>query len=67
MNSLYAKGTLVMLWSCSVLVGGALGAAHSLPGWITVVFVALGPPAILLHLWREPVPTTSEQIQDSLR
>ena len=67
MNSTYARRTLAMLWSCSVLVGGSLGLANSLPGWITLAFVALGPPAILQHLWREPGLTTSQQIQASLR
>ena len=55
------------LWSSAVVVAGTVGLARSPAQWLAVALVAAVPPAIALHFWREPVRTTSQDIQDVLR
>ena len=55
------------LWSCTAVAAGAVGLARTPAQWLAVVLLAAVPPAILLHFSREPVRSTSQDIQDALQ
>ena len=67
MNLQYVRGTLVTAWACSVVTIGLLAHAGSITSWVTLALVAVVPPTVLMHRWNEPVPSTSQQIQQALR
>jgi len=67
MNLLYVKGIIGMSWACSVLAAGLLARAGSLTDWVTLTLLAAVPPSILMHRWNEPLPSTSQHIQQALR
>ena len=67
MNLLYVKAAIGMSWACSVLMLGRLAHASSVTDWATLVCLAVVPPSILMHRWSEPVPSTSQHIQQALR
>jgi hypothetical protein len=67
MNLLYVKGIVAMAWTCSVLTVGLLTQASSVTSLVTLAFVAALPPTILMHRWREPAPSISQDIQKALR
>jgi hypothetical protein len=63
----YVKAAVTGAWILGVgTLGFALGVA-SLVGWIVLALLSLGPPAVMLQLWRTPAPTMSESIRDEFR
>ena len=67
MNLLYLKGAIGMSWACSVLTIGVLAHTISLADWTTLTLLAVLPPSILMYRWAEPLPSTSQHIQQALR
>ena len=67
MNNVGMPIALSTLWSCAAVAAGVAGLARSPGQWLAVTLVAAVPPVIALRFWREPIRTTSQDIQDVLR
>ena len=67
MNLSYMTGAIGMAWTCSVLTVGLLAHASSAASWVTLALVAAAPPVVLMHRWKEPLPSMSQRIQQALR
>jgi hypothetical protein len=67
MNPFQMRLALFTLWSCTTVAAGAVGLARSPAQWLTIALVALVPPAIAVHFSREPIKSTSQNIQDVLK
>jgi len=58
---------LFTLWSCAAVAAGAVGFARTPAQWLVIALAALVPPAIVVHFSREPMRSTSQEIQDVLK
>jgi hypothetical protein len=67
MTSMSMKLTLSIVWVVAVLLLGLAWQTTAVSGWLTLLAVAIPPPAILLSFWREPIQSTSERIRAALR
>lgn len=63
----YMKRTAFIAW-VSILVALALATRpESLASWLALTLVAVVPAAVVMHLWRAPVTSTSESIRSAIR
>jgi hypothetical protein len=67
MTPMSTKLVLTTVWGATVLMMGLAWHATAVSTWLTLLAIAVPPPAILFYFWREPLPSTSERIQESLR
>ena len=63
----YMKRTLSAVWACVPLAVGVATQTTSAASWLALTLAAVMPSAILVYLWREPVASTSQDIQKALR
>jgi hypothetical protein len=61
------KRTISAVWMCVPLGVGVATQTTSAGSWLALTLAAVIPPAIAMYLWREPVASTSEAIQEALR
>lgn len=66
MTPISTKLALTVVWGGAVLMLGLAWHATAVSTWLTLLAIAVPPPAILFYFWREPLPSTSERIQESL-
>jgi hypothetical protein len=67
MTNPYMKRTISVAWMCVPVAVGIATQPTSAAGWLALSLAALIPPAVVMYLWREPVLSTSEAIQEALR
>ena len=67
MHTDHLKMTLAAVWILIVALAGYLSGVTSVVSWIVMTALALGPPLVMLKLWRVPQPSMSESIRDVLR
>ena len=67
MNLLSLKGIVALSWACSVVTLGLVAQTSAITGWVTLLLVAMLPPAVLMHRWKEPLPSMSRHIQAAPR
>ena len=67
MKPLQMRIAFSTLWSCAAVAAGAVWLARSPAQWVAVLLLAAVPPAIVLHFWREPMRSTSQDIRDVLQ
>jgi hypothetical protein len=60
------KMTISALWLLAVL-GAFLVAGASVTGNLVIATLGVLPPVALLLLWKDPVPTMSERINEARR
>lgn len=63
----YVKGAVIAAWVLAVVTLGLAFGVTSIAGWAGLAVIAVVPPAVMLRLWRAPVPSMSETIRDVLR
>jgi hypothetical protein len=61
------KVALAALWALAVSTVGVVVGVTSMPPLVILAIVALLPPIVMLRLWRDPVQSMSESIQDARR
>ena len=67
MHTFYVKVSLVVSWLLVLLITGIASGVTTLPGWVGIATLVAVPTVVLLLLWRAPVATTSQRIQEALR
>ena len=63
----YKTAAAAAAWAGLVLVGAAVAGLSAAMPWLVISVVAFGPPLVLLLLSRDPLPTTSQDIQRAKR
>jgi hypothetical protein len=68
MQLLSIKTTIAIVWVLTVLIGGFfVGNVTSFPSWTALVAIAVLPPLVMMWLWKAPLKSMSERIQEALR
>ncbi len=63
----HTKRTVAIGWIMAAFLLGLALNVRSTTGWGLLAAVALGPPLIMMLLWKAPAQTTSESIQNARR
>jgi len=66
MQPKYMKATISAVWVCA-LCAVALFGHFTFSAWVLLVAFAVLPPLVVMRLWKDPVQTTSQSIQEVLR
>ena len=61
------KTLLFVAWVIAVCVAAIAIGFTSVPNWIVVTCIALGPPLVARSFWRAPEQTIAESIHDARR
>jgi hypothetical protein len=67
MQIYYVKTAFMASWVLAIAAVGYFFDTTSLSAWMVLTALSLVPPAIMMQLWRAPVPTMSESIRNVLR
>jgi hypothetical protein len=67
MHTFSLKVSLVVSWLLAVLITGIASSVTTLSGWFGMAVLVAVPTVVTLYLWRAPVPTTSQRIQEAIR
>lgn len=63
MPPMVVKGVLAVLWCGAVLLLALGWQAPSGWSWLSLMAIAVPPPALLFYFWRDPLPSTSARIR----
>jgi hypothetical protein len=61
------KRVLAAAWIVATGVAGFVANLTSLTAWVVLAAVGLGPPLIMLLLWKNPPQTITESIREARR
>jgi hypothetical protein len=61
------KTLLFVAWVIVVCLAAIVIGTTSVPNWIVVACVAIGPPLVVRNFWRGPEQTLSESIHEARR
>jgi hypothetical protein len=67
MHTVYVKRALVAGWALALAIVAITTDVTRFSNWFVLAAVGVAVTMVVLRLWREPAPSTSEQIQDALR
>ena len=62
-----AKQMLTAAWILAVGIIGFAANVRSLPAAVILAVVGLGPPLVMMFLWRRPQQTLAESVQEARR
>jgi hypothetical protein len=67
MHTYSLKVPVVASWLLALLITGIASGVTTISGWFGMAVLVAVPTVVGLYLWRAPVPTTSQRIQEALR
>jgi hypothetical protein len=67
MNFEYVKPVVIAAWILGAGIVGLVANVRSLPAAVILAVVALGPPLVMVLLWKRPQQTLAESVQEARR